>query len=730
MIALFLIGFALMAILSGALSYSISTFELFGVALFGYAIYKVIIENKKVLFWFSITLLTSMGVGSYYLYKIERIEEIYQNVVNFLLPFYYSVKVETYYIGRLHQFIMMIMISIIIYVFFSNVYYIKKIRVFTPVIGLVAIIIAFMIGTFSGTTDKQAFFIYIITTFIYYYEIYFITLEDISVRKQRSSFYVLACTMASVVIVFGLIGNSFFYNPFERKVRVVTEDAQKLVGENDLSDLPEIKELVYELPKDFTVQSNFTHQGIELFKIKSSTLKYFKVQTFDEFSDGVWIDQQKKYISQKEWPIEPLLKELMNGSMLDPQSFVEEEITVEYRNVVTNSLLVAPYTKNIIFGEDNNNIGLNVEEDGAVITDEMLRKGFAYSLQVVIPKYGTAALSNYLKDLTLANGNDSLQNDGLGDFEKMPDGYEDIVALSNQITQGLTSDVEKAQAIQDYLRTEYQYSEKPGFDENRDIIEQFLFENKVGFCQQFATSMVLLLRAQKIPSRFVVGYVAPEVIDDVDSIPEEILYRNEVPRDPYKHVYDSNAHAWVEVFYPSFGWIQFEPTPSQNLVQFNDPIDTNIELSQQQQEAQMSYQTRKKVALWVFVFVGIAVLVFAIIKFARYYISRRKDKFLRFVRTYKSVLIYLEAIKLGKEDSQTLREYSVFLERKLINSQLRLRDFLAILENAFYNQVEPSQEDVEKFEIFLQEIRFHVKRNVQGHVYNRLRFYEFILVIK
>jgi len=733
MIALFLIGFALLAILSGALSYSITLFELLLISFAAFIVYKVIIENKKVFFWFVVLLLLTSLSGGYYLYKVKLLQETYQMVINFLSPFYYSVVVETYYIGRLHQLIMLFAISLLIYILFFNVYYIKKIRLVSPIAGLIAIIVAYMIGTFSGTQDRLAFFLYILTTFIYYYDIYFITIEDLTIRKQRSSFYILACSMASLVILIGLFGNSVLYNPFERKVRVITENAPKIDESLTPNKPNEIKELIYELPQEYEVQSTFSHQGIELFKIKSETLKYFKVQTFSEFNEGIWIDNQKKYISQQQWPIEPILRIDANQevSKLELTTFVQEEITIQYRNVVTNSLLVAPFTRNIRF--DSDTLNLSVEEDGAVIADTMLAKDFSYTLQVIVPKYGTKALSEFLlkvkSDPTYAEvANDVNFNED--DFATMPEGYDNIITLSQEITEGLTNDIDKAQAIETYLRTNYQYSETPEFNEDKDIVSQFLFEKKVGFCQQFASSMVLLLRAQNIPSRFVIGYVAPEIEDDYDEIPEEILYRDQVPRDPYKHVYDSNAHAWVEVYYPSFGWIQFEPTPSQNLVQFSDPLDTSIELSPQEAAKQMSYETRKEITLKVFVVISALMIGFFLIKIIRRYIRHRNNTYLRFLRTYKTIMLYLNALKLGKEDYQTLREYSNFLERKLINSQLKFQDFLAIMENAFYNQLEPSKEDTDRFQLFLSELRVHTRRNTQGHVYNRLRVYEFFLVFK
>lgn len=726
MIAIFFVGYALLTILSGALSYDISNFELFGVAVVTFILYKLLIEKKRVLFWLAIVVIVSSGIGSYYLYRIKMLSDVYHTIVNFLSPFYYSLVVKSYYIGRLHQFIMMFILGFVVYILFSNFYYIRRLRFLSPLFGLIAIIIAFLIGTFSGITDRNAFFIYILSTFLYYYEIYYISLEDSSIHKQRASFYVLGTTMAIVVILSGTIGDSFWHNPFERKIRVVSQSTDNTALDTTTPSETKIRELVYELPKDYTVQSTFSHQGIELFKIRANTLKYFKVQTFGAYENGTWVDLQKNYISQQQWPIEPIFSQNYSSD-----SFFDESIEVVYQNVTTDSLLVAPFTKNIRFSEDN--FRLNVEEDGAILSDTMLVKGFTYTMDVLIPKYGTTALNEYLDNNSIENDDvngsvvDSVDVEELSAF---PEGYEDIANLSDRITKGITTDLGKAKAIETFLRTEYQYSETPEFKEGEDYIEQFLFDKKVGFCQQFASSMVLMLRAQGIPSRFVVGYVAPDIVDEFDSIPEEILYREQMEKDPYKHVYDSNAHAWVEVYSEGTGWIQFEPTPSQSLVQFYDPVDTSVELSEQEASIALERINRQEVILASSIAVGILIFGFISYKIISRFVKNYKNTYLRFVRTYRSILRYLDAAQLGKEKSQTLREYNDFLERKLINTQLRFRNFLALLEDAFYNQGEPSEDEVKEFELYFQEIRKFAKRNLQSHRYNRLRFYDFIVVFR
>ena len=103
-----------------------------------------------------------------------------------------------------------------------------------------------------------------------------------------------------------------------------------------------------------------------------------------------------------------------------------------------------------------------------------------------------------------------------------------------------------AEAIQNYLRR------TGGFSYNTDVRGFCTYENyidcflqvKQGFCEWFAGTMVMMLRTQGIPARYVMGYLPGRQLDDG---------RWEIPR--------SAAHAWVEVYFPGYGWITFDPTP-------------------------------------------------------------------------------------------------------------------------------------------------------------------------
>ena len=124
-----------------------------------------------------------------------------------------------------------------------------------------------------------------------------------------------------------------------------------------------------------------------------------------------------------------------------------------------------------------------------------------------------------------------------------------IGGLAHEITVKAETPYEKAVLIERNLqRLEYSLEiDPPPFD--TDGVDHFLFNQKRGYSEYFASAMVVLLRTVKVPARLAVGYTSGE--------------ETEVPG--IYAVRDSNSHGWVEVYFPGYAWVPFEPTPGQAL---------------------------------------------------------------------------------------------------------------------------------------------------------------------
>lgn len=124
---------------------------------------------------------------------------------------------------------------------------------------------------------------------------------------------------------------------------------------------------------------------------------------------------------------------------------------------------------------------------------------------------------------------------------------ERVRQLARDLTQSQTNAYDKAKAIEEYLRA-YPYDlEVPAPPEGQDVADYFLFDLKKGYCDYYATAMVVLARASGIPARFVSGYSSGYY----DAEKAQYVVR------------EMNAHSWVEIYFPEIGWVEFEPTSSE-----------------------------------------------------------------------------------------------------------------------------------------------------------------------
>ncbi|MFD0617553.1 transglutaminase family protein [Paenibacillus sp. GCM10027629] len=123
-----------------------------------------------------------------------------------------------------------------------------------------------------------------------------------------------------------------------------------------------------------------------------------------------------------------------------------------------------------------------------------------------------------------------------------------VSELSKQIITGQTNRYDQVKAIEQYLRTYYTYTltNTAVPPKGADFVDDFLFKQLKGYCNHFSTAMVVMLRTQGIPARWVKGFAPGEPSEDTANV---------------YTVRMSDAHAWVEVYFPGAGWIPFEPTP-------------------------------------------------------------------------------------------------------------------------------------------------------------------------
>lgn len=132
-------------------------------------------------------------------------------------------------------------------------------------------------------------------------------------------------------------------------------------------------------------------------------------------------------------------------------------------------------------------------------------------------------------------------------YLQLPPLSERVRALADSITAGTTTRYDQAIAIERWLRG-FTYTLELPRSARAATLEYFLFDRKAGHCEYFSTAMVVLLRTLGIQSREVNGFRGGEWSEFGD----------------YLAVTQNSAHSWVEVWFPSYGWVAFDPTPAGN----------------------------------------------------------------------------------------------------------------------------------------------------------------------
>lgn len=270
-------------------------------------------------------------------------------------------------------------------------------------------------------------------------------------------------------------------------------------------------------------------------------------------------------------------------------------------------------------------------------------------------------------------------------FTQLPDSLPDRVSeLAEEITQDEDNRYDIARSIESYFGRNgftYQISNVPVPEEDQDYVDQFLFESKAGYCDNYSTSMVVMLRSLDIPARWAKGFTGGEVVENGETSDDYDVYE----------VTNANAHSWVEVYFPGQGWVPFEPTQGfSNLTDFHMNMDETGEESAleseeeesaqgQQEEMPEEEETAPAAAQndsnsggfeinWWYVLIAIPAAGFLVwliyrtrFRWRTVYLSRklqRRQDAKTFQEAYHWLLVLLKHKGYGKDPGQTLREYA------------------------------------------------------------------------
>lgn len=314
----------------------------------------------------------------------------------------------------------------------------------------------------------------------------------------------------------------------------------------------------------------------------------------------------------------------------------------------------------------------------------------------------------------------------LAEYTQLPKGMPvRVKELAQSITAGAATPYDKAKAIEEYLKKTFPYTNKPKTEngQSKDFVDRFLFEIKEGYCDYFSTAMAVLTRSVGIPSRWVKGY-APGYNNLQDFanrgvIPEDVL-KNMSGSGTYT-VRNSDAHSWVEVYFPGSGWIPFEPTSGFTLPSVETPKEDTPAVIPETEPAPLTVSEEEapkaNYAVWI-VTAAILVLVIA----AAVWLFRKKPAALPWRKWFQRpkrqpdpnqrvILEYSRLLRLSRRrglevrDHETARETIKRWEKKDAWLEDDLEAVLVLFEKAKYSPLGVSQEECARATELVEKLR-------------------------
>lgn len=296
---------------------------------------------------------------------------------------------------------------------------------------------------------------------------------------------------------------------------------------------------------------------------------------------------------------------------------------------------------------------------------------------------------------------------------------ERVRNLARQLAAPHANSFDKVQAMTDYLQTEYPYNFfPPPHPAGAEVVDNFLFEDREGVCEQYVTALVVMARSLGIPARLAAGYGSGDFN----------------PITGYYEVRLSHAHSWAEIYFPEYGWVPFDPTPGWNPKPYPTPVQNwlfsnNGQLLSQLQGLNLPLGTMASgslagLSLLLPIFIaGLIVLVlFVLTKRLRLALAKRQAQ--RYsslsdqAQTRSLILkLYRQALRLlrrkigqQREPWETVKEYA----QRTGNTPAFMR-LSQLAELAAYRPTAPNEESLTEAKIALNRLKDELsKKQVRG----------------
>jgi protein-glutamine gamma-glutamyltransferase len=288
-------------------------------------------------------------------------------------------------------------------------------------------------------------------------------------------------------------------------------------------------------------------------RVRASRPSFWVGQTYDHWNGQSWVQAQDPanggrlarldFGSPFEIPLQPSQQAPLAAGTPDVQTFY-----------------LAQSGPNLVFHADNaqqvyiQSRSLFLTGDGTIVSASSMGAGTVYT----VVSNDITATPEQLRQATLPQPSSpvpdaaSLTGPDTTRYLQLPHAYPGVEALAGQITAGIGAPgdpdphtYDKVSAIESWMSSHVRYTtDIPPLAPGADAVTSFLFGSRRGYCEQISTATVVMLRSLGIPARETVGYVPGSY-------------------NPITDLYDvqaKDAHAWVQVWFPGYGWQNFDPT--------------------------------------------------------------------------------------------------------------------------------------------------------------------------
>jgi transglutaminase-like putative cysteine protease len=267
-----------------------------------------------------------------------------------------------------------------------------------------------------------------------------------------------------------------------------------------------------------TIQGSITLSPKVRFTVESTAPSYWRVAGYDRYTGQGWVRTGDTHA--------------FDGSLAGPPGDARSiEQTYEVETPV--EIMPAAWKPTDVSGAQTD---VRVTDLGGIQPSGQLANGTQYAVESQRPEWTPAELRTAGQDYP----------DGIAErYTQLPESTPERVANATaRLTRRADNPYDTARIIERWLQRTKGYSLNVSRPDG-NIAASFLFEMEQGYCTYFATTMVVMLRTQGIPARFVTGYTTGQRVAEDKWV-----------------VRGLDSHAWVEVYFPDVGWVRFDPTPA------------------------------------------------------------------------------------------------------------------------------------------------------------------------